>query len=86
MVEDGAMVKKIKLDLKGVISPLDLLKSKARLSTMKPGQILEVILGDREVAEQLATIIRRSGDELINIKEGQNQICLCIRKGTGEKT
>lgn len=79
------MTQKIILNLKGVISPLDLLKCKAQLSRMEKGQFLEVILGDRDVADHLSTIIRRSGDELYHLKKRHKDICLCIRKGTGKK-
>jgi TusA-related sulfurtransferase len=79
------MADKRRLDLKGVTSPLDLLKCKACLATMQTGEILEVILGDGEVAEHLSTIIRRSGDELCHMKKTQSTICVLIRKGTGQK-
>ena len=79
------MAEHARLNLKGVISPLDLLKCKATLAAMETGEILEVILGDREVADRLVTIIRRSGDELCNLEKGQEEICLHIRKGTGQK-
>ncbi len=80
------MAKKIRLNLKGIISPLDLLKCKARLTAMEKGDLLEVLLRDREAADRLATLIRRSGDELCNVTQGQDEICLCIRKGTGAKS
>jgi TusA-related sulfurtransferase len=80
------MADTIRLNLKGVISPLDLLKCKALLNTMETGDTLEVILRDQEVAEHLATIIRRSGDELCHLKKGQKETCLFIRRGTGKKT
>lgn len=78
------MKQKQTLNLKGVISPLDLLKCKAMLNIMKKGQMLEVILADQEVADHLATIIRRSGDELYEVKKRQKDICLYIKKRTGQ--
>ena len=79
------MAPKIILNLKGVISPLDLLKCKALLNTLEKGDLLEVILADRDVADCLTTIVRRSGDELCYLEKREEDICLCIRKGTGKK-
>lgn len=79
------MATKTVLDLKGVISPLDLLKCKSLLNTMKYGEVLEVILADKEVADHLSTIVRKSKDELYSLKKKQNDFCICIRKGTGQK-
>lgn len=78
------MAGKRRLNLRGVISPLDLLKCKALLNTMAEGELLEVILGDQDVADHLAAIVRRSGDELFSLEKRQKEICLCIRKGNKE--
>ena len=77
------MAPKIILDLKGVISPLDLLKCKSRLNIMDRGEVLEVLLGDEDVAQTLETIIRRSGDEVVYTETRVQCICLGIKKGTG---
>lgn len=45
------MAATIKLDLRGVISPLDLLKCKSCLTSMEEGDLLDLILGDEDVAK-----------------------------------
>ncbi len=77
------MAAKLVLDLRGIVSPLDLFKCKSRLSAMAKGERLEVILKDEEVAKTLATIILRSEDELLYHRKQPDCICLGIRKGTG---
>ncbi len=75
------MASKIFLDLKGVISPLNLLKCKCCLKSMNKGGILEVMLADMDAVKDLITIINRSRDDLIYKKKGADCICLGIKKG-----
>ncbi|WP_022665624.1 sulfurtransferase TusA family protein [Desulfospira joergensenii] len=75
------MTAKIALDLRGVIFPLDLLKCKSRLQSMKEGEVLDLILGDEDVARDLITIVQRSKDRIIYNHKKTNHICLGIQKG-----
>ena len=75
------MAATIKLDLRGVISPLDLLKCKSRLNAMQEGDLLDLILGDEDVAKDLITIVQRSGDQILYRRKKRNHICLGIQKG-----
>lgn len=75
------MTKKMTLNLKGVVSPMDLLKCNACLTAMAPGDILEVILADAEVVDNLTMIILRSNDEILYRQHTRDSICLGIRKG-----
>ncbi|WP_300457498.1 sulfurtransferase TusA family protein [Desulfobacula sp.] len=76
------MTSKIRLDLRGVISPLNLLKCKSRLKSMEKGEILEVMLADRDVVKDLIIIVKRSNDEVIYTNEADDGICLGIQKGS----
>ncbi len=76
------MASKIFLDLKGVISPLNLLKCKSCLKSMNKGDVLEVILADIDAVKDLITIINRSRDDLIYKKKKADCICLGIKKGS----
>jgi TusA-related sulfurtransferase len=78
------MAKKMTLDLKGVVSPMDLLKCNACLASMAPGDILEVILADAEVANNLTMILLRSNDEILYRLNTQDSICIGIRKGPSQ--
>jgi TusA-related sulfurtransferase len=75
------MTKKMTLNLKGVVSPMDLLKCNACLTAMDPGDILEVILADEEVVNNLTTILLRSNDEILYRQHTRDSICIGIRKG-----
>jgi len=75
------MTSKIILDLKGVISPLNLLKCKSRLTSMGKGDILEVLLTDIDVVHDLIMIVKRSSDEVVYEKKKADYICLGIKKG-----
>jgi len=75
------MANKMTLDLKGVVSPMDLLKCNACLTAMAPGDILEVILADAEVVDNLTMILLRSNDEILYRQQTRDRICIGIRKG-----
>lgn len=78
------------LDLRGVISPLNLLKCKNCLASIKKGEVLEVLLTDTDVVADLMIIIKKSSDNVIYKKRKADCICLGIKKGknikTGEKS
>jgi TusA-related sulfurtransferase len=75
------MTAKIILDLKGMVSPMDLLKCSACLTSMDTGDILEAVLGDADVVENLTAIVLKSSDEIIYRRQTKDSICIGIRKG-----
>lgn len=75
------MAAKITLDLKGVVSPMDLLKCSACLTAMDTGDILETVLADADVVKHLTMIILKSNDEILYQRQTQDGICIGIRKG-----
>jgi TusA-related sulfurtransferase len=81
LITGVGMASKIVLDLKGVISPLNLLKCKSCLKSMEKGAVLEVIFADVDVVQDLLLIIKRSRDEVIYQKEKTDYICLGIKRG-----
>ncbi len=76
------MASKIVLDLKGIFSPLNLLKCKSCLKSMETGNILEVLLEDTDAVQDLIMIVQRSQDEVIYKKEMEDCICLGIKRGS----
>ena len=76
------MASKIVLDLKGVFSPLNLLKCKSCLKSMGKGDILEVMLEDSDVVKDLIMIVKRSPDEVIYRKQMKDCICVGIKRGS----
>ncbi len=79
------MTSKHVLDLRGVISPLNLLKCKSCLTSMKKDEVLEVLLTDTDVVEDLMIIIKRSSDDVVYKKRKADCICLGIKKGKNNK-
>lgn len=75
------MTAKITLDLKGVVSPMDLLKCSACLSAMDTGDVLEAVLADTDVVRQLTMITLKSNDEILYQRQTLEGICIGIRKG-----
>ncbi|GAB6147219.1 sulfurtransferase TusA family protein [Desulfocicer niacini] len=75
------MTSKNILDLRGVISPLNLLKCKSCLKSMDQGAVLEVFIADSDVVHNLRTIVNRSNDKIIYTKKRVDYICLGIKKG-----
>ena len=75
------MISKNILDLRGVISPLNLLKCKSCLKSMDEGDVLEVFLADMDVVQDLMTIVNRSDDDIVYTKKREDCICLGIKKG-----
>nr|NJM01522.1 sulfurtransferase TusA family protein [Desulfobacula sp.] len=74
------------LDLRGVISPLNLLKCKSCLASIKKGEVLEVLLTDTDVVADLMIIIKKSSDDVVYKKRKADCICLGIKKGKNIKT
>jgi TusA-related sulfurtransferase len=73
------------LDLRGIISPLNLLKCKNRLASMAKGEVLEVLLTDTDVVEDLVLIVKKSNDVVIYKRKKADCICLGIKKGENLK-
>lgn len=69
------------LDLKGVPSPISLLKCKGCLEGMARGEVLGILMQDTDLAEDLKLIVRRSDDILINLEKAGDCLRLTIRKG-----
>lgn len=76
------MTSEIVLDLRGVISPLNLLKCKSSLKSMEKGQILEVRVTEMDVVQDLIMIVNRSSDEVVYKKNTADCTCLGIKRGS----
>lgn len=70
----------ILLDTKGLQCPRPLLKAKQVLESMEPGKILEVVANDPSTKTTFPAYTKRSGDDLLNIREDGGIIHFFIRK------
>ena len=69
------------LDLKGIPSPISLLKFKSRLKGMAKGEVLEIFSHDFDLAQDLETIVSRSSDTLLLHENLGDSLRLLVQKG-----
>jgi len=68
------------LDVRGTICPYPQLKTKVALDKIDPGETLEILLDDRESANNIRSIIDQLGDNILEIKDEGEEITILIQK------
>ena len=56
----------VELDLRGVICPYNFVKTKLKLDTMRPGEVLAVILDDGEPIRNVPQSVENEGHTILN--------------------
>lgn len=60
------------LDLRGVMCPINFVKTKLKLEAMEPGQVLEVILDSGDPIQNVPKSIKEEGHRIVEVKrEGE---------------
>lgn len=60
------------LDLRGVMCPINFVKTKLKLEGMEPGQVLEVILDSGDPIQNVPKSIKEEGHKIVEVKrEGE---------------
>jgi sulfite reductase (ferredoxin) len=67
-------------DFRGVACPLNFVKTKLVLETMKAGAILEVLLDDGEPVENVPASVRAEGHEVLGVRKVNGSWTVIIRK------
>lgn len=67
-------------DLKGMNCPMPVLKTKKALEALEPGKILLVEVTDAGSKSDIPALLRRTGNELLEMKEEGNIFKFLIRK------
>ena len=67
-----------KLDLRGVVLPVSLLKYSHALSEMGSHECLEIPIHDQETADELVRIIERSQDRVVHRRRAGNHFRIRI--------
>jgi TusA-related sulfurtransferase len=62
-------IKKYKLDLRGLLVPLSLLKVTQSFRALKPGETLEVLWREPESPQELFRVLPHASCEVIEMKE-----------------
>ena len=71
----------VKLDLRGVLCPINFVRTKFAIEEMAPGQVLEVILDDGEPIRNVPRSAREEGQRVISMEKlPDNTHKLLIRK------
>ncbi|WKZ31752.1 MAG: sulfurtransferase TusA family protein [Thermodesulfobacteriota bacterium] len=69
------------LDLRGVMCPINFVKTKLKLEMMSPGEVLEVILDSGEPIQNVPKSIKEEGHRIIEVKKEGDFFRLKVEKG-----
>ncbi len=68
------------LDCKGMNCPMPIIKTKKAIGQLAPGQVLLVETTDAGSKSDIQALLRRTGDELVEMKESGGVFTFMIRK------
>lgn len=68
------------LDLRGVLCPINFVKTKLKLETMHAGQVLEVVIDDGEPIQNVPKSIKEEGHKIVEVKKEGGHFRLKIQK------
>lgn len=80
MVEDGNINPDEQIDLRGVLCPINFVKTKLKLEMMDTGQVLEVILDDGEPIRSVPRSLKEEGHKIIKVENLQGAYRLLVKK------
>ena len=80
MGENEKIIPDEKIDLRGVLCPINFVKTKLMLEMMDSGQILEVILDDVEPIRSVPRSIKEEGHKIIKVENMEGAYHLLIKK------
>lgn len=69
-----------KIDLRGVLCPINFVKTKLKLETMDGGQVLEITLDDGEPMRNVPRSIKEEGHQIIKVEKLDEGYKLFIKK------
>jgi len=68
------------VDLKGLNCPMPMLKTKKALQGAAPGTIMQIEITDSGSKTDMPALLKRSGDELLDLKEDDGVYTFIIKK------
>jgi len=69
-----------KLDCLGLYCPEPVFRTRMELDEMKVGEVLEVLADDPAAEEDIKSLVRNLGQEIVSVIRRGNQIQILIRK------
>ena len=62
------MPETVELDLRGVLCPINFVKTKLKLEEMNEGEVLDVILDDGEPMRNVPRSVKSEGHRILNVE------------------
>ncbi len=72
---------KKRIDLQGVMCPLNFVKTKLALEELEPGERIEVVLDEGEAMLNVPRSLKDDGHRIIRVEPLGEAFCLTIEKG-----
>lgn len=69
-----------RLDLRGVLCPINFVKTKLKLEEMQSGQVLEIILDDGEPIMNVPRSVKEEGHRIVRVENMEEAFKLFIKK------
>lgn len=80
MTEKEKFIPDETIDLRGVLCPINFVKTKLKLEMLDAGQILEVILDDGEPIRSVPRSIKEEGHKIIKVENFDNSYRILVKK------
>ena len=72
----------VSIDLRGVLCPMNFVKTKLQLEEMEEGQVLEVVLDDGEAMRNVPRSLKEEGHRIVTVQKlDDGAFKLLVRKG-----
>jgi len=69
------------IDLKGVICPMNFVKTKAALAPLRAGEFLEVILDEGDAILNVPRSLKEEGHQVVSVENLGGTFRVIVRKG-----
>lgn len=71
----------LQLDLRGVMCPMNFVKTKLFMDKMEPGQVLSLLIDGGEPVESVSSSVAAEGHQILEcLPDPSGHFCLSIRK------
>ncbi|MEK6559410.1 MAG: sulfurtransferase TusA family protein [Planctomycetota bacterium] len=80
MADDEKLIPDDQIDLRGVLCPINFVKTKLKLEMMDSGQVLEVLLDDGEPIRSVPRSVKEEGHKIIKVENIEGAYRLLIKK------
>ena len=77
---DQAVAPQASIDLRGVLCPMNFVKTKLKLEEMETGQVLEVFLDDGEPMRSVPRSVKEEGHKVVQVENMGKAYKLLIKK------